>query len=172
MKKWSDFYKNRVNSTYQIYFEERYKEFLHAIVKCKPDRIREIGCGIASISKYFSRYGLICQGVDKNYEMIKLAYKNCPKGTFMRMDILNEKNKAKEFTISHGVLEHFTDEQIESVLKRFPNSIHYVPLNKYEGDGAFGDERLLPKEYWVERFKIKEEFTFNDGYDFCFKSNY
>lgn len=172
MKDWTEFYIDRVNSTYQIYFEERYKEFLEAIVKEQPSRIRELGCGIGSVSKYFLRYGIDCIGFDSSEEMVMLAIENCPKGRFFVRDIHSKKSSTKQFTITHGVLEHFTDIEIEDILKRFSNSIHYIPLDKYGEVGSFGDERLLSKEYWVRRFKIKECFTFNDGYDFCFKSDY
>lgn len=103
--------------------------------------------------------------------MVRLSQLNCKDTLFYYLDLLDEKNSSDQFIVTHGVLEHFTDKQIESILIRYPNSIHYVPLDKYKKQ-SYGDERLLPKEYWKNRFMIKKSFTFNDGHDFCFESNY
>jgi hypothetical protein len=167
---WNDFYNKRINSTYQVYFEEKYKPFLLAIAKCHPTIIKEGGCGIGSISKYFSRYGVICEGFDNDPNMVKLASLNCLKGSFTQGDLFHPSNTGPEFLVTHGVLEHFSDEQIKWILEKYPNSIHYVPLDKYKTP-SFGDERLLSKEYWVDNFNIKDYAVFNNGHDLYFSSN-
>ena len=52
--------------------------------------------------------------------------------------------------------------------ERYPNSIHYVPLDKYEVP-SYGDERLLPYEFWLDMLKPKEWALFNDGHDLTFR---
>ena len=100
--------------------------------------------------------------------MVSLSKKNVPHGKFTQGDLLTGP-VVTNFTITHGVLEHFNDEQIQGVLERYPNSIHYVPLQGYSKQ-SFGDERLLPKEHWIETFKLKEYDTFNKGLDLYFRA--
>lgn len=169
---WNDFYNKKVNSTYQIYFERRYKPFLDAIIASHPSEIIEGGCGIGSISKYFTRYGVNCTGFDLDSDMVRLANLNCPKARFYWDDLLSSPaNIDKRFLVTHGVLEHLFNFEIESILNKYPNSIHYVPTDKYTTQ-TFGDERLLSREFWEDTFNIKEVNTFNQGYDLMFKSNY
>jgi SAM-dependent methyltransferase len=169
---WYDFYRDRLNNRYERYFMTRYSPFLDAIIATKASVILEAGCGIASVSKQLVKEGIRCYGFDNDSSMLALSKKNVPQGGFVQGDILSlDIGSNKTLTVTHGVLEHFKDEQIECILSRFPNSIHYVPLDKYTTP-SFGDERLLSAEYWENNFKLKECFTFNDGYDLCFKSNY
>lgn len=170
MNKWHQFYKERVNSTYQAYFEKRYRPFLDFIALENATSITEAGCGIASISKYFINYGVACNGYDKSLRMLELAQQNVPSRGFWQDDILKRKQSIKHdgLVITHGVLEHFSDKQIHKILKLNPYSIHYVPLDLYETP-SFGDERLLPVKYWVNEFKLKEYQTFNNGHDLMFK---
>ena len=49
---WIDFYKQRVNSSYQDYFNNRYEPFLDVVKKLSNHNgIFELGCGIGSVSK-------------------------------------------------------------------------------------------------------------------------
>lgn len=164
---WHEFYKNRINSTYQNYFEYRYHPFLNAVLhKCNGGTIIDAGCGIGSVSKYLRKYRRDTLGFDMCPDMVKLSKENVPDGRFIQGDLLTGP-VTTNLTVTHGVLEHFTDEQIQGVLERYPNSIHYVPLQGYP-EQSFGDERLLPMEYWVERFNLKEYDTFNNGLDLYF----
>lgn len=52
---WVDFYKDRVNSTYEDYFVDRYKPFLDKVKNFANSKgIFELGCGIGSVSKVLS----------------------------------------------------------------------------------------------------------------------
>jgi len=185
---WPDFYQHRINSmAYEAYFAERYQkmlEFMHEIVP-KHNLIVEEGVGIASLAKAFhtlypDHAGFV--GFDNNYDMLVLAMKNTAglDTIFAYDDILNSKwdkpdmqmGLTPQLVVTHGVLEHFTDEQIPSVLDRYANkgdeikysSLHYVPTDKYLMP-SFGDERLLSVEHWLNLVKPTEWFTMNDGYD-------
>jgi hypothetical protein len=69
---------------------------------------------------------------------------------------------------SHGVLEHFKDEQIKYIIRRQKQEaqrvIHYVPTNKYVKQ-SFGDERLMSAKEWIKRFSPTNFKTFNSGFD-------
>lgn len=164
---WHEFYKKRINSTYQVYFEHRYFPFLNAALhKCSTGTVIDAGCGIGSVSKYLRKYRRDTLGFDKCPDMVKLSKENVPHGKFMQGDLLTGP-VVTNFAITHGVLEHFNDEQIRGILERYPNSIHYIPLEGYPKQ-SFGDERLLPKEYWLDVLPIKEHETFNNGLDLFF----
>lgn len=166
--KWYEFYKDRINSSYQDYFNERYKPMIDFILSFEPTLVVDAACGIGSISKALVHRGVRCEGFDGDKEMVKLANRNVSSVYFEEGNLFNSENFTKELTITHGVLEHFEDEQIEFLLEHYSNSIHYVPLDKYHTP-SFGDERLLPKDYWIETFKPSYYFTMNNEHDLVFK---
>lgn len=163
---WKEFYKNRINSTYQNYFEKKYRPFLEYINSQDDLLMLEAGCGIGSVSKYLHKQGKISDGFDLCPYMVDLANKNTDTKVFKQGDIFKKSNNYF-LTITHGVLEHFSNEKIIEFIERYPNSINYVPLDKYITP-SFGDERLLSKEYWLELIKPDYYLTFNDGYDLMF----
>lgn len=163
---WSKFYEDRINSTYQDYFNQRYAQFIQTVDILSPKgEFIELGCGIGSVSKALpNKYG---HGFDSSPEMVRLANKNLNDVRFWVADIFKESYFEDTLKVSHGVLEHFTDEQIVSITQRCQNSIHYVPLDKYVTP-SFGDERLLPYEFWLELVKPNAYFLFNDNHDLAF----
>jgi 2-polyprenyl-3-methyl-5-hydroxy-6-metoxy-1,4-benzoquinol methylase len=162
---WYTFYRNRVNSTYQDYFNLKYAPFIDAINQLKNSRgIHELGCGIGSVSK---AVGGKYKGFDIDSSMVILANQNTASTNFYQGDIFEGKWEASTLKVSHGVLEHFTDEQIEDICEMCRNSIHYVPLDKYKTP-SFGDERLLPYEHWLEVATPVSWALFNDDHDLMF----
>lgn len=168
MNDWKGFYEKRINSSYQDYFEVKYRPMLNYIKRQNNPFIQEIGCGIGSVSKALIKEGFDCQGFDLCPSMVALANSNVGKEIFSEGDIFTKTLFADCIPISHGVLEHFTDEQILSITKRAKHSIHYVPLDKHITP-SFGDERLLPYQYWLNLVKPQEYFLFNQDKDMCFK---
>ena len=159
---WYQFYRNRINSTYQDYFEKRYEPFLDAINQLKNDKgIFELGCGIGSVSKAI---GGKFAGIDNDPMMVMLANQNTDDYNFYHGDILEGVMDCSTLKVSHGVLEHFNDNDIQDICERYCHSIHYVPLDKYKTP-SFGDERLLPYEYWLELTTPTSWLLFNDDHD-------
>tara|TARA_R110000772_G_scaffold50518_2_gene116105 strand:+ start:4773 stop:5285 length:513 start_codon:yes stop_codon:yes gene_type:complete len=164
--KWSNHYEGRINTTYQDYFEKRYKPFLNAIIRrADTNIVIDAGCGIGSVSKFLNKKGVITMGYDICPDMVDLAHENVTNGLFLKGDIT--RSASTRLTVTHGVLEHFEDKVIKDILKSHPNSVHYVPLKGYK-DQSFGDERLLPVEYWLDTFNIDEYGIFNKGLDMWF----
>lgn len=170
---WYNFYEKRVNSTYQRYFEFKYHPFLNTILEEKPRQIVETGCGIGSVSKFIKQYNIDCFGFDIDRDIVKLANKNTNTDVFFKGDIF-DKELAEFVTasnntlaVSHGVLEHFNDNDIKKILKLYPYSVHYVPLKGY-GKPSFGDERLLTQKEWLHLVKPKRYKVFNNGLDLMF----
>lgn len=171
-KKWWNFYSGRIHSDYQDYFEERYKVFLDIVRNLAPkEGIFELGCGIGSVSKTLQRDLLETpfQGIDLCEDMVRLANDNTTSNNFYPGDIFNPSIPVDKIMlkVTHGVLEHFEDSKILEFCSLYPNSVNYVPLDKYETP-SFGDERLLPWEYWVDLVNPRAYEVFNDGYDLVF----
>ena len=162
---WYKFYQDRINSTYQQYFEQRYEPFLDAIKQLKNSQgILELGCGIGSVSKAI---GGKFEGFDLDPTMADLSNQNTQTQNFRQGDIFQESWEHSTLKVTHGVLEHFSDSQIQNICERCGNSIHYVPLDKYKTP-SFGDERLLPYEYWLELTTPVSWMLFNDEHDLMF----
>ena len=162
---WYDFYQERINSSYQEYFERRYAPFIDAINQLKNDSgIFELGCGIGSVSKAI---GGKFEGIDLNLGMVMLANENTQTQKFRQGDILETQVEHSTLKVSHGVLEHFDDELICTICEMNPNSVHYVPLDKYKTP-SFGDERLLPYQYWLDLVCPVSWMLFNSDHDLMF----
>lgn len=162
---WNEFYENRINSGYQDYFNERYAQFIQTVDVLSPNgQFMELGCGIGSVSKALPHKNTF--GFDLSPDMVELANKNVG-NRFYVGNIFETKFPEDVLKVSHGVLEHFSDEQIVSITQRCQNSIHYVPLDKYVTP-SFGDERLLPYEFWLDLVKPTAYFLFNDKHDLAF----
>lgn len=168
MNNWSQFYKDRVNSSYQDYFEKRYHLFLEFIKQQGISEIKEMGCGIGSVSKALTKQGYNCSGFDLCEKMVWLSKENEPSGNFYQGNIFDVIIPVDVVGVSHGVLEHFSDEQIKRICEQNKGSVHYVPLDKYKTP-SFGDERLLSYDYWIKLVNPTDFILFNDGHDFCFK---
>jgi len=164
---WKEFYMSRVNSDrYYDYFVKRYAPFLDMIRNHGSNHIFEVGCGIGTVSKVLAKDGFTYSGIDLCPNMAEYANLNTNSNMFEQGDMF--KFSTKELSVTHGVLEHFEDELIVKSVELYPNSIHYVPLDKYVTP-SFGDERLLPYQHWIELLSPTEWELFNDGHDLAFK---
>lgn len=162
---WYTFYANRINSTYQDYFNQQYAPFIEVIQQVRGMKvIQELGCGIGSVSK---AVGGNFKGFDIDPLMVKLANQNTNTFNFHTQSIFEAEFDPLAVKVTHGVLEHFTDHEIVSILERCENSVHYVPLDKWETP-SFGDERLLPYQYWLDLTTPKMWVLFNDDKDLLF----
>ena len=184
MSRWSDFYRDRIGDKYADYCEERYKPFISVLRDYGPS-YREEGCGIGTIAKILSKDpGVVVDLVDNDHDILILAYTNlslspqykgiashklwCPQN-FFETDIRTGRCSQPRDTIySHGVLEHFSDEDIHDILNRqcsiAKTVVHYVPTDGYDIP-SFGDERLLSIQYWNAKFKPIYSIPFNDNKD-------
>lgn len=178
---WKGFYQSRVNSTYQDYFNKRYKDMvdlIHYLIKRERiDTIIEEGVGIGSLHnavKQVNNYNKY-YGFDNSNEMLELCKQNCDAELVLFEDCIIKPfynaEQHSDMVLTHGVLEHFEDDVIVEIIKRHKNlgliGVHYVPLDGYETP-SFGDERLLSKEYWQDLLGFEEHITMNEGKDLVF----
>lgn len=180
---WADFYADRVGTGYEDYCRTRYNPFLSEIVSHLPydGRAVEMGCGTATISNILVSYPGRAQAkhiiIDRDPEMLQLAKFRCRHNTrrvqLLQFDFredLGEYHFGKiDVVHSHGVLEHYGDDDIVKIVDKFktiaPVQVHYVP-GLYPKP-SFGDERLLPLQHWADLLAPEEAFAFNDDLDYC-----
>lgn len=198
MNTWDNFYADRVNNVdYFKYFSKKYAvllDLLHVGTEARhekgedPITFIEIGCGLANTTKWLIENNIGIQDnhicVDNNETMIELARRNLSTTYGNTKLVLADIHSESFFNVvfsnlgqddmsglvvhSHGVLEHFTDTQIVSIVQRIKKldimQIHYVPSNLY-GTPSFGDERLLTKKHWQNLLPYADIYQSNNGKD-------
>jgi hypothetical protein len=153
------------------YILERYQPFLLEILSDDPLRLLEEACGVGTISKCLLAIDPGVEPVlsDNCPDQIRLAYANTGLKPTQSCIIQGSDDNHADVVYGHGILEHFSDADIETIINRqwkmASKVVHYVPTSKYKTP-SFGDERLLPVSYWLS-FQPTRHFTFNDGYDLC-----
>lgn len=173
MSEWAKFYKDRVGDGYTNYAEQRYAPMIEEL-NCDAKTALEEGCGIGTISKIMlNNQPLLDLTIsDNDILMLQLALENM-KGLISLnnvklMDIRSTKKPHVDLIYSHGVLEHFDDRNIHRILKaqidKCSKLVHYVPTDSYDTP-SFGDERLLPIQYWLDMFNPTRYKTFNSDKD-------
>lgn len=180
-KTWIDFYKERVNNLeYEKYFRERYKPFLNVLKAFRnPSKLTvEAGCGIGTPSKELFEdipypNAILYDICPKMVEMTKknLSGKNpsFSESQVLQDDCITSLIKPKSGLIfAHGVLEHFSDNDIRRIIglqKLLAETVvHYVPTDKYHSP-SFGDERLMNEGKWKGIANHDHAIPFNDGHD-------
>lgn len=175
MSAWKAFYDGREGHDYLNYVKERYKPFIEAVVSriAPTDMVLELGTGTGTITKAVVDASL--QGprlrfcaTDIDPEMVGIARQRLVSDdvAVFKMDALQP--CYANVVHSHGMLEHFDDDTIRSVIEAHSHArvqVHYVP-GEYEFP-TFGDERLLPVKAWWDICKPDQIITFNGGLDYA-----
>jgi len=178
---WYGRYVTRMNNHYRKHMANYYQPFFHILSQQAPATasVAEFGCGAANVSRilaeqYFARnYHYLL--LDNCLEMLQLASNNMCACYGAHFEVINHDMRKTAPAVSdvgliysHGVLEHFPDDEIRSILmhqRAISNRlVHYVPTDHYEAP-SFGDERLLPAQYWVDTFRPDTWCAFNEGKD-------
>ena len=127
-----------------------------------------MGCGTGVVGKYlieddyvYTSYRRTMIMTDIDPMMLQLArINNSSKSEwikFKQYDILGKSEVSEmldleSLVITHGVLEHFSEEQIKTIMSNLSNSydqIHYVPTDGYKTK-SFGDENLWSVQKWID----------------------
>lgn len=171
MNSWAEFYKNRVNNkNYENYFKKKYSPFLRYLdhhISNKKNCL-EMGCGTSLVTKTIFRKNINFHTYDNNKEMITLTKQNIKTTIIKLHDIKRPINRFFDVVYSHGVLEHFSKEEIRNIIKTqikySGHLVHYVPSNLYKHP-SYGDELLISKEEWKRLAKPDSIIEFNNGFD-------
>ena len=149
-------------------------------------KILEIGTGTGAIGALLTKYGFDVIATDNDLEMIEIAKNSFSLfGDNQNVIFLDAKDIIKNFgknsfdcVITHGMLEHYSDEKIilylRDQLEVSPLAICVVPTKsmseEYRRKG-FGNERYLSTKYWKKL--ISNNFKLNNVFGFGLKeSNY
>lgn len=179
---WYDFYKDRINERYRRHLTRKYGFLVNSVAETDYENYVEIGCGAGNITRLVrdihnseANYTL----VDNCPRMLSLSiennqHHNCNfKISDVRKRLAHGFNDTETLVHSHGLLEHFSNEDIIKIIDEADaisnEQFHYVPSDKYD-EPSFGDERLLSPRQWEAilslqgqvGFDIKE---FNEGKD-------
>lgn len=179
MKSWYEIYRDRMNAVYRAHIRSKYGRHIEAINETSPQSTIEIGCGAGNITRA-SREAIggtdNCILIDSCPQMLGLAAENNPLPTcqFICADVRNVAMPLASVVHSHGLLEHFRDEDIQHIVKKCsrsaPLQYHYVPSSLYDYPSR-GDERLLSPQVWkriLKNFPV-EVIVFNGGLDLILK---
>lgn len=177
---WLDFYKGRLlDAGYLEYAAKRYAPYLDAIRSriLSGDRVVEIGCGLATMTRLLvdskppnAMVGFRCYDISQ--DMVGYARMNLPEGFPVEVgDARKPTGRLPDIVHSHGMLEHFSDDDIRSVIQASKDDgarvcVHYVPGAKYETP-SFGDERLMTVAQWREISHPTDVVTFNNDFDYA-----
>ena len=184
---WLNMYKNKIEKAggLENFLEKKEKRSAGAIIQrirneFKPNaKILEVGTGTGAIGALLTKYGFNTIGIDRDSGMLSIAKQmfglyNKSDNVFKvdALDITKFFGKDSfDCVLSHGMLEHYSDEKIIKFLnvqlEVAPLVIFDVPTNfmssKYRAKG-FGDERYLPTSYWKnlisKNFKLKKVYGF------------
>ena len=176
MKSWYEIYRDRMTQSYVNHVAMKYAPFIETLYDVDAEIATEIGCGAGNITRILREM----QGSGKFYhltdscpQMLGLAVENnpMPNCLFSCSDALRHVPSDCSLIHSHGLLEHFHDEQIQEIVRIMkygaPIQIHYVPGIKYKIPSR-GDERLLEPDQWediLKRLGRVSVSTFNDDHD-------
>ena len=185
MSKWSKIYKKQINEfrdidsfiKYKINYKKRLIRFILKNVP-KKGKILEIGCGSGVTCDYLSKEGYEVTGIDIDKDMLKLAENIANKihafPKFMKMNLksLDFPKKYFDVVFSDGVLEHFSDREIVSIINDQLNVakivIISVPSNHFKKEQRIlGDERFMDIKKWeiiISKTKGKEIKRFGFGF--------
>jgi hypothetical protein len=167
MSKWSNYYAGRVGKSYSNFCEKKYLPFISEILSWGK-LFREEGCGIGTISKLLSIHHISPELMDYDNDILSLARWNTNLEKIYRGDIRTHDSKRVDVIFSHGVLEHFSYEDMGRIIQRQKSLatkvIHYVPTSEYKTK-SFGDGVLRGTEWWQTKFNPIKFIPFNEGKD-------
>ena len=179
---WDEYYKSRVrNNEYRAAFRLKYGLFLKEIIfnikrlaqeLGTPVILKEEGCGIGTVSlsissmeeKLLGSMGLT--SVSETKEVSKVIFSDISP---VMLGLCHENTCPPSIVVTHGVLEHFADDDIMKIISTYDNDnvlfqAHCVPTNRYKSP-SFGDERLLAPEVWDALIKPDYYILDNNGCD-------
>ena len=179
-RKWSDMYNKPADNQKYLENISIHNDFLAEISKTNPKNILEIGCGSATLSIFLNKQGIEVTAVDKDSDIIKTAGQavgnHGAEINFKLADAFNLPFSDKIFdaVFSQGVMEHFKDNEIASLIKeqlRVSKKVFFSVPNKYYNHKDFGNERLLHSKEWERILAEFDIFLSKNYYTIRLKRN-
>lgn len=165
--KWYELYKIDIEEFDKpddyIEYKLKYKKKLidKIIEYAKNKKVIEMGCGTGLTAGYLQKLGLDVTALDKSQAVLDYACEIAKQSNIIapckyeQGDILNLKYKKNSFNVSfsNGVMEHFNDEEVISILKQQMDIADYVifgiPSTYFNmNEKMLGNERGLTLKEW------------------------
>lgn len=173
-KSWGKFYKNQAGFDFLVQNANCHLPMFSSILKEKPKKILEVGTGTGAMSVFLSYLGFKVTSLDNDKKVLDKARSLAKDfngkvefvfGNGFKMDF---KDDSFDLSFHQGLLEHFSDEEIYSLLDeqlRVSGMVVLsVPNNRYP-TLDFGNERLLSKDQWdkmlARKYDLVESFEYN-----------
>ena len=177
-KSWADHYReccgNEVLLVGNIMHHTRFIEELAKWVKV-GSRVLEVGSGTGVIGWPLAQAGVKVVSLDNEQEILDMAKVNAKlvgaSIEYVFGDALSLPYEDGEFDLvySHGLLEHFPDDELAKVVSEHRRVGKMVvvgmPLLGCT-EGAFGNERWLTEAEWIEKLRscgVVSEFAYDGG---------
>ncbi len=184
MSKWSEIYRKQLSKvdSLDIFIADKlaYKKTLIDTIKKYSlinGKILEVGCGSGITSMFLGQSGYQVIGVDSDPDMVELATSIATQkksGASFKIDdirTLGTINGHFNVIFSNGVMEHFSDNEIVSVVNHHLSISNYVivcvPSDYFSDDQKiYGDERFMSAKQWHALLSkttglIVEKFSFD-----------
>ncbi len=133
---------------------------IREVLSSEQKSVLEVGCGGANLAICFAHFGMRSAGIDLDPAVIAEAKRHAS-ALQANVDLLVGDGFATEFSegefdvsISQGVLEHFSDDDIHRFLSesiRISGRVIASMPNVNYPTKDFGNERLMPAQFWQER---------------------
>lgn len=179
--KWSEFYNGRNTESYRKYFWMKYRPFIDFIgdiaSSIEMPAVHEQACGMGNVTRLLSEMNMVSpeylSASEIDPEMLLMAantlFSSGKEGIHLfREDAFRPFESGYDIIHSHGFLEHFDDEKIntliETQLECAHHVVHYVPSALYK-EPSFGDERLMSPNDWIQIANPDDIIEFNNGFD-------
>lgn len=165
--KWYELYKIDIEefNTPDEYIEYKLKykkKFIEKVIKYSQNKkVIEMGCGTGLMAGYLQKLGLNVTALDLSQKVLGYAHEIAKQSNviepckYEQGDILNLKYKANTFDVSYsnGVLEHFNDDEVITILKQQMKISKYVifgiPSTYFNmNEKMLGNERSLTLKEW------------------------
>ena len=165
--KWYELYKIDIEEFHTpddyIEYKLKYKKkFIEKVIQYSQNKkVIEMGCGTGLMAGYLQKLGLDVTALDLSQKVLDYAYEIAKQSNIIKPckyeqgDILNLKYKANTFDVSYsnGVLEHFNDDEVVTILKQQMKISKYVifgvPSTYFNmNEKMLGNERSLTLREW------------------------
>jgi len=156
---WNEFYRD-VDADPVPFLGELtvHKEFLAAILRCRPRTALEVGCGTGRFSVFLSHIGIDVTAIDNDEGVLERAQRiskalhgsvKFAKADAARLPLADD---AFDVCFHQGLLEHFSDDQIAAFLReqlRVAKAVVFSVPGRCYPTQEFGNERLLSRRQWL-----------------------
>lgn len=165
--KWYELYKIDIEEFHTpddyIEYKLKYKKkFIEKVIQYSQNKkVIEMGCGTGLMAGYLQKLGLDVTALDLSQKVLDYAYEIAKQSNIIKPckyeqgDILNLKYKTNTFDVSYsnGVLEHFNDDEVVTILKQQMKISKYVifgvPSTYFNmNEKMLGNERSLTLREW------------------------